>query len=143
MVTIKQKRKSVQPPSYSRIIHERSSIELPDIYGSGRSLNNQGIRSYLDSHNNGGANSQLLNRKRSYERMMRIDEVVNGQNGRSEIKINSSNKPRLNVVGGHVKRSQLNTIEHNNNTTSQKRIPQLHDDNSYNQSPLDVTGKNM
>lgn len=65
--------------------------------------------------------------------MMRIDEVVNGQNGRSEIKINSqsSNKPRLNVVGGHVKRShQLNTIEHQNNTTSQKRIPQLHDDSN-------------
>lgn len=115
---------------------------MPDIYGSGKA-SHIGIRNY--SHNEGsGLNqvgvSQLLNRKKSYERMMRIDEVNNGQNnGRSELHINSTNKPRISVVGGSNAKRRMSTLEVQGNSGSQKR---LHNGETDSQT-LDITGKNL
>lgn len=57
-----------------------------------------------------------MNRKKSYERMMRIDELQgqSSNQGRSEQLIalsSGKNRPRMNVIGGSNIKRQLNTLE--------------------------------
>ena len=85
-----------QPQSYSRLQNYNNQAigeSLPEIYNSGNKLKNYHAMPHEQSI------PQILSRKKSYERMMRIDEVP----GRMQQDYVPSNRPRhLSNVSSHL-----------------------------------------
>ena len=122
-----------QPQSYSRLQNYNSQVigeSLPEIHNSGSKLKNYQAMPHEQSI------PQILSRKKSFERMMRIEEVP----GRMQQDYVPSSRPRhLSNVSSHL----LGPSKRNLNSLEVQGLAPRRMDSVEHLQTLDITGKHL